>query len=83
MKSIRAAIVHLSARKVSDWRSRQRSLDYRTRRDRNLLSRALEAAEDEIDGASEFVNSLSGNEMAWLLEDIAEAVERRLQSGNR
>lgn len=78
MEAIRETIVHLSAGKLVDWLSRRRSLELNTRRDRNLLSRALQEAEEEIDGAPEYVEDLSGNEMAWLLDDISEAAEQRL-----
>lgn len=80
MEAIRETIVHFSAGKIAEWAPRRRFLDHGTRRDRNLLSRALQEAEDNIDGAPEYVESLTGNEMAWLLEDISEVAECQLQS---
>ena len=37
--------------------------------------------ENEIDGATDYAEGLNGNEMAWLLDDISEMAEQRLQSG--
>lgn len=80
MEAIRETIVHHSAGKIVDWVPRRRSLDHGTRRDRNLLSRALQEAEDEIDGAANYLDDLTGNELAWLLDDISEVAERHLGS---
>lgn len=53
MEAIRGTIVHHSAGKIAHWVPRQRSINHDTRWDRNVLSRALQVAEDEMDGGGQ------------------------------
>lgn len=77
-EGIREEIIQLSARKLSRWYAGRRTLDFSTRRVRNAMSRALDEAGEEVSGASEFLDDLSGDEMADLQDRIAKLSSRRL-----
>jgi hypothetical protein len=83
MEEPRRKIVHLAAQKLSEWFPHWRTLDHGSIRVRDALARAVEEVEKEINGASEYVQGLNGNETTQLLEDISDVTERRLQSNGK